>query len=351
MFGSQVLDIGIGIVMFFAFMSLMASALNEAIENLLKTRSMHLEQGIRNILDDHDGTKITGAFFNSPLISILCPGNYDASVLRKNKSGALPSAQSFFVPLSLRKNLPSYIPSANFALTILKMAAGTAEVTAKNIRANHLDTLKNCNQLQEIVIHALDIAGNDLVLAQRYIENWYDSAMDRVSGWYKRHTQIMLFFIGLSSAIILNADALTVTRSLMQDTVLRQAVVAQAQIVVGTAGLPGTRPDSFADTEDKLRKIGLPLGWNNMPQYYQAMKSQCTLSDCIQKSFTPEGFFGYFVFTIVGWFITAIAITVGAPFWFDLLAKFMQIRSALKPEASNVAQAAPATKTKKKADS
>ena len=34
---------------------------------------------------------------------------------------------------------------------------------------------------------------------------------------------------------------------------------------------------------------------------------------------------------IVGWLLTAIAMTLGAPFWFDLLNQFMVVRSTIKP--------------------
>ena len=37
-------------------------------------------------------------------------------------------------------------------------------------------------------------------------------------------------------------------------------------------------------------------------------------------------------FRIFGWFFTAAALSLGAPFWFDLLNKFMVVRSTVKPK-------------------
>jgi hypothetical protein len=34
---------------------------------------------------------------------------------------------------------------------------------------------------------------------------------------------------------------------------------------------------------------------------------------------------------LLGWLITAFAVSLGAPFWFDLLNKIMVIRSTVKP--------------------
>ena len=60
--------------------------------------------------------------------------------------------------------------------------------------------------------------------------------MDRVSGWYKRRTQKILFVLGLAVAVVLNVDAITVAQRLNGDKPLRDAVVGQAANVVREAG-------------------------------------------------------------------------------------------------------------------
>jgi len=35
---------------------------------------------------------------------------------------------------------------------------------------------------------------------------------------------------------------------------------------------------------------------------------------------------------ILGWLVTALALSLGAPFWFDLLNKFIVVRSTVKPK-------------------
>jgi hypothetical protein len=37
------------------------------------------------------------------------------------------------------------------------------------------------------------------------------------------------------------------------------------------------------------------------------------------------------LFRLLGWLFTALALSLGAPFWFDLLNKFMVVRSTIKP--------------------
>src|SRR5947207_7576079 len=112
MFGSEVLDIGIGIIFVFLLVSLIASAIREGIEGWLKTRATHLEAGIRELLHDPTGLGLAKQFFEHPLIYSLYSGEYTP-----RKDGILPIA------LTGGGNLPSYIPSRNFALALMDMAA------------------------------------------------------------------------------------------------------------------------------------------------------------------------------------------------------------------------------------
>ena len=43
--------------------------------------------------------------------------------------------------------------------------------------------------------------------------------------------------------------------------------------------------------------------------------------------------------SIPGWVMTALAISLGAPFWFDTLNKFMVVRSTVKPREKSQAEA------------
>jgi hypothetical protein len=49
---------------------------------------------------------------------------------------------------------------------------------------------------------------------------------------------------------------------------------------------------------------------------------------------------------VAGWFLTAFAASLGAPFWFETLTRFINIRgNGLKPEDSEKARAESAAKT------
>ena len=157
----------------------------------------------------------------------------------------------------------------------------------------------------------VDAAGDDVSKARQNIEAWYNSTMDRVTGWYKRRTQVIILCLGFFVAVIVNADTITIGKSLSHSQALRSSLVA----VVGEyARDQSQKPaDDSRVTEklDEVRKLGLPIGWN-----WDEL----------------NGLTIWHLFTkVIGWLLTAVAISLGAPFWFDLLNKFMVARSTIKP--------------------
>src|SRR5262249_30731348 len=147
--------------------------------------------------------------------------------------------------------LPSYIPARSFALalmdTILPASAGNTPVASGATAAdgssaaaitvppfdpqNPLSALRNAvgssttlnKSTKEALLPLIDAAGNDVEKARENIEQWFNSAMDRVSGWYKRRTQAFLLILGLLVASVLNIDSIAIIKHLSTDKSLRDA--------------------------------------------------------------------------------------------------------------------------------
>src|SRR5262249_5074841 len=147
------------------------------------------------------------------------------------------------------------------------------------------------------------------------LQAWFDSAMDRVSGAYKRRTQELIFVVGLVVTITVNADTLTIAQRLVQDDSLRKALVAEAE-TTARSGEP--RPDAAKARYRDLEARGFPIGWaRTLPAWSDKCDIACVASSAVRQ--VPAN--------ILGWLITAFAISLGAPFWFDMLNKFIVIRS------------------------
>lgn len=411
MFGSTILDVAIGLIMVYLLMSLLCSAVREAIESIMKSRASDLERGLRELLHERNETNpnaigLVAAIYDHPLVASLYQGTYSQHTDGKQK-GQVKEGVS----------LPSYIPAANFALALMDVAArgkttdassATAEskpLTLQNVREG-IENLGNA-RVQRALLTALDTAQNDLGQAQRNVEAWFNGSMDRVSGWYKRRTQRILFFVGLAVTIALNVNSIAIATALTRSPALRDAVVAQAQQVVSdtllrkrlarprpaTPNLPGaavpsggavtdttaagpaggavtdttvagqaggaaadttvasaadgsatdttkagtagaaatdtTSRDTAATTDSMLvaqriklqtqaiHQLGVPIGWSN------------GILGPVEGRSGNKTWDGFAV--IFGWLLTAFAVMLGAPFWFDVLNKVMVVRSTVKP--------------------
>lgn len=327
LFGSGVLEIAIGVSLMFLFASLICTAAREVLEQLLKSRGNDLERGVRELLGGD--CEAAAALYANPLVSALYKGGH--AVASKHVDRTWVGAVERFVR---SRNLPSYIPCRTFADAVIGQtmaAAGTAlagEEPVARLRRG-AEALAN-PAIKVAVLHALDMAGGDLARAREELEGWFNGAMDRVSGWYKRRTQLILMLIGLAAAILLNLDPITITQRLSEDAALRGAVVA-------AAAAEAAKAESAADVRagqarvDALRgqmqRIGYPMGWDGPWPGPQAAGLRCQVG---QRCVGEVGV-GSALRLGLGWAITALAIMLGAPFWFDVLNKFMVIRSTVKP--------------------
>ena len=121
MFGSVVLDVVIGLSLLFLFVSLICSAVREAIETVLNSRAADLEHGVRELLDDPTGQGAMAALYAHPLVFSLYDGSYVPGRLRPARS-LLAGTTSLRMPIRARGSLPAYIPAANFARAFLDLA-------------------------------------------------------------------------------------------------------------------------------------------------------------------------------------------------------------------------------------
>lgn len=361
MFSLDTIDVAIGLALLFLILSLLCTSLREALESLMKTRASDLERGIRQLLQD-DG-ELTRRFYEHPLIYSLYAGDYQQPDPKKlyRRGG----------------NLPSYIPSNQFAramIDLVQQGAGaytpydtpTPPLNVASLRAAAAQFPNP--QIRRAMLSAIDHAHGDLEAARRNIETWFNGSMDRVSGWYKRRTQVVLFGIGLLVAILLNVDAITVAERLQRDKILRAAVVAEAQ-KVAQAGSADTLKGTPEELASRLDRYGFPIGWKSFWPVAQlrarechglkeliaardaapagaardkarravrAGKKNCGIDGMLVQATLPRGWvsvlsLGAIGQMAIGWLITAVAMMLGAPFWFDVLNRLMVIRSTVKP--------------------
>ena len=324
MFGSEILDTAVGLIFVFLILSLICSAIHEGYSSWRNSRASGLETGLKQLLQgDSANETLFESFCNHPLIRTLFKESFRSSTKASNLK---------------KSKWPSYIPPENFALALMDIIVrgkdtnqvysinpGAPSITINTLRSA-IERLENPG-LQRILLSSLDLSNGNIHFVQQQLELWFNNTMDSVSSWYKRKTQLILFVIGLISAIVLNANTITITTSLYQDTALREAFVASAQAYVQRNNISSSEIEN--ELSDVSASITLPIGWHG--ELHPGPNNTTKLKDRWKDN--PLLTIWYFiVYNLMGWFLTSLAITLGAPFWFDLLNKVIVFRSAIKPD-------------------
>lgn len=329
MFDFPAFDVAIGLIFLYVVLALVCSTVNEALATATGLRARFLETGLLNLLsgsvsETPAGIATAEKFYAHPLVQgLIRPRRApkpaaDAAAARRGLWSRLRT-------LLEKPPYPSYIPSRTFviALTDIAHEAETALEKAEGDEAEkararaasaaeHLErslaSIPNA-QLSEALLALYRQAGGDAVRFQRAAEEWFDDAMERVSGWYKRRVHVILTVIAAVVVVLLNADTLTTGKVLWRDDAVRAAVVKEAS---DTA--QGTLNDVALDKA--VKKLDLPLGW------------ELSFGDAATQ--IPNDVLAW-VQKVLGLLLTIGAIQLGAPFWFDLLSKVVRVRATGAP--------------------
>ncbi len=297
--GTPVLEVAIALSFVFFLLSLIVSAGTEVLAWASKKRAKNLKEGVKALLGDHEAPGEERGLADRVL---------DHPLVKSDVRGS-------------PKHQPSYVSARNFALALvqqLRESGGTAKKDFNRVK-NAIETMQGPAGEQ---LKALLAGGEqDLAGFQASLETWFDDAMDRVSGWYKRWSQKWMIAIAILAAIGLNVSAIRVVERLYSQPAVRAAVVATAEKTAEGSGpqasdeaTPKEAGDQVETAYTELHELKLPLFWSQENVPWASWK-QAGLS-------------------ALGWLITIAAISLGAPFWFDALKKLSNLRMAgKKPEA------------------
>lgn len=299
MFETPVINVAIGLVFCFAAVSLAASTVTEALASLLKLRANTLLTGIQAMLND-------------PKFNGWAQQVYQHALVHPKGDGEMLSRSRWWTYSG-----PSYIRAENFATALTDVLASVPGEFAQ--LRTRIDAITN-PQLKLLLQGIHERANGDLVLFQKQIADWFDTAMDRVSGGYKRQAQLICFLVGLGLAASMNVDATHIVSKLWANPELARGLAANAQA-------------ELANKEDVDKVMAqlqeLPVG----PGLLADCKPVKGSKDKWVEPLLCVGTSGVTGYNLLGWLFTAAASVFGAPFWFDMLGKLVRLRGAgPKPE-------------------
>jgi hypothetical protein len=299
------LDIAIGLILMYLLLALICTTINEWIASLAGLRARTLRGSVERMLDD---STLRTTFYDNGLIGATRAASGD-------KHASYWSGQTFALAL-----LGSLDPVKPVPL-ISDVEAAMQNLPDTNIR--------------DVLLGQLAAADGDMRKLREGLAVWFDQSMDRVSGAYKRNMKWISLIVASALTLACNADSIVVARSLWNDNALRSEM---SQAAAGFTQTPQgiSNDDAVKQLQQRLDQAKalrpLPLGWS-IEQGGVNVAADFSFPNLLTRLF--------------GWGITALAVSLGAPFWFDLLTKFVNIRGAGLPpprtEPVSTTPAAPRT--------
>ena len=374
MFGSATIEVILGMVFLFLLLSIVCSTINEWIASILQLRGKTLRMGIYQLLRDHSYPEnvdwLADSFYNHPLVRGLSNTKEETN-----------------------KTFPSYIPAETFARVLIDLVMRGDEALEElrtrplreyygEIRGTVNRLAEGGNRLAKVLLTLIDQAGLDeaelldiqlgwedvkrlrerleaermefseidqilrtiermetkLRLAEervdetinnayRNVEDYFNNMMDRVSGWYKRGVQFRTVFLAAGVTLLLNVNSITLYQEFSNNPTVRAAVVAAAEqanteLEETVEALEDDTVGNAIDIRaavDSVEALNLSIGWNE---------------ETIPARDDLGGWFNH----VMGWILTIVAVSMGTPFWFDILNRLTSLRLTGKKPDSGIIQ-------------
>lgn len=390
MFSNPFFDSIISMIVLYLIFSQLTLSLTELAAGPLNSRGRYLYNHLGTAL----GPAAQNAFYLAgPIQALISAPEGQNLLMRKLGIERWPAyvsetlfAQTIIAQVSAAAPAPALAGAATPPSAIDQFGAGLTALPATHTQLVALLTPLYTNAL------AAGTAAEQSQHLQTNLELWFREFGSRMSGWYKRDNRKWLFLAGLVVAVLADVDTLRLVRFLFDSA---NAKARTALVEVGTQAAHGVAPpraafnptDRVADSVRRTRQqyrldsaaaaafrntlanvpqVGLPLGWlrwqatstlpndtatlnrlengkrvyakplpcawapsaddYGMPTYAQ----RWTLNQATGQIGHPAGWSWWRV--LGGWLLTAFAMMVGAPFWFDTLCRFVNIRNVgIKP--------------------
>ncbi len=356
-----ILDVAIGIAFVYLFLSLICSVVNEGIAAIFSLRAKNLVRGINSLFSKStaaSGRPLVDALYAHGLIRglYLDPSEVDdANPLGASSSGkpgpttpltsspaGLPAqlaaleqtargvvgdllVENLRFPSVLalvkkaRVNLPAYIPANVFSTALIDIVS-PPDPTRARVLGDIREAIANLppSPTKQALLSLVADTQKDVAEFQQKVESWFNDSMDRAAGWYKKRTQRILLGIALVITLALNVDTIKLAQGLWTNPTVAKATADLAEKYV-SSNSPNSPGDLQSQAETLInvgQQLPFAFGWRAWP-------SGGTL---------------FWAESAAGWLITVLALSLGAPFWFDTLNKFMSLRSAVKPKQKSQAE-------------
>jgi hypothetical protein len=318
--GLDFLDLAVGLIFIYLIYSIACSTLWEIIVSFTHIRGKMLCNWILDNFrqSDQDGKTLGEKIIGHPLIKAVS---------------------------SKSSKRPTYISSAVFTDVILDIIVNDSK-DENSASFTDLSTLKNSIEgasildpvMKRVFLHYFMEASGNISMVKDKIARWYDEAQERLIGSYKKHVQFWIFLISIILVGFTNADTIKLASYLYNNDDAREAIANKATLYIQDSSV--IRLISKIDTVSgsaaaKMEQAQLVRKLGNDVKTLKKLSSDLSVNN-IPLGWTDEDISGWDIIKkIGGLLLTAFAVSMGSPFWFDILSKLASLRSSgVKPKTA-----------------
>ena len=334
------IDVLIGLIVVLLALSMAVTVITQAITSAINSRGRHLRRGLTDLLNQIDpalkgnlGERVATAVLTHPLVSgSNLPFDFgDGSGWRGWLGGArlgnVVQREEFTkLLMTLATDDPTNtLPSETRAVlknALARNGIGEPEALLKGIRLTALKLEKASPALSNTALQTaaiLQVADSDLVAK---VHGWFDQTMDRTAQRFTASTRAITFAGAFFIAFGLQVDTVSLFNRLSADDVLREKLVKDAM------ALPPIQTEVSASSNTSGQPFSpvIPTALNEQYRRFLSEAGVVSLPRWRSWADWKSGFDGR---SVGGMLVTALLLSLGAPFWYAMLRNLLQLRSVL----------------------
>lgn len=306
----KLIEVAIGLIFVYLLLSIFAMVLMEMISTFLRLRGVQLKRTIEKMLFNKDeNPQQINAFYLQPLVLFLGDEVSGFNFLNKIFSGKHSKLPSYMRNEDFYTTFLTFINHGEFtdSLSVIREKVGKAALSK--------DTKTHLNFL-------IEKSKDDVEKFKTEMCHWFEECMQRANTWYSRKVQYTLIFLGFCIAVGVNGDTLRIIDKLNNDEKLRTEMVQSAENYIKN------NPEVPAEAKAKNDSIKI----NIAKEYDNLLVDSHNLlgyesNNLTLKNFDMKSDFSSLALKIFGFLLTALAISLGSNFWFDMLKKMLNVRT------------------------
>ena len=326
------LDVVIGLTVVLVALSMAVTVITQAVTTVINSRGRHLRRGLTDLLQQLDpaltenlSKAVASEILTHPLVSgSSAPFSVVGRLIGGPRLGNVVHREEFtklLMAAAAGQGREQLSAEAVAALTKALANNGVADPkeTLKNIRTMAMQLERSSPELSNGVrqnVAILHAAESDLVAK---INNWFDQTMDRTSQRFTASTRLITFAGAFLVAFGLQVDTPNLVNRFSADDALREAFVEEAQALYRDH-------QELQQAEQQGRGLPVPTSSDEVGRKYRAFLAT---NGVITLPTTAGWRAGFANTSFFGMLVTALLLSLGAPFWYGALGKLLQLRSAL----------------------